>query len=116
MNDVLLGSVREDYQFLFSCTVFWLSCGNGPGLPHAKPGASAADAILDEVMRVTATVRPDDVSRAQYQVMSVLGVPRIDRTGRAQAWADHISLTAAAVESAAAVGDLEAGDIRAVGQ
>ncbi|GAA3354406.1 hypothetical protein [Saccharopolyspora gregorii] len=92
MTDVVLSSARPDYRFLFSCTVRWLPCGSASGLPHTKPGALAAGAILDEVTRMAAEVRPEDASRAQYQLMGSLGAPRVDRTGRVQAWADQVVL------------------------
>lgn len=92
VHDVLLRSAREDYQFVFSCTVRWLPCMNAPAPPHTQPGALAANTILDEATKLAATVRPEDASRAQYQVMSALGNPRVDLTGRVQAWADQISL------------------------
>ncbi|MCA1184978.1 hypothetical protein LCD36_00775 [Saccharopolyspora sp. 6T] len=92
VTDVVLSSARADYRFLFSCTVRWLPCGSASGLPHTKPGALAAGAILDEVTRMAAEVRPEDASRAQYQLMGSLGAPRVDRTGRVQAWADQVVL------------------------
>lgn len=92
VRDVLLRSASEDYQFTFSCTVFWRPRPDAPGLPHANPEALAADAILDEAAALAAAVRPDDASRARYRLTSALGAPRADRSGRVEAWAGEVSL------------------------
>ncbi|GAA4838873.1 hypothetical protein GCM10025787_19200 [Saccharopolyspora rosea] len=92
VQDVLLRSASEDYQFTFSCTVFWRPRPDAPGLPHANPEALAADAVLDEAAALAAAVRPGDASRARYRLTSALGVPRADRSGRVEAWADEVSL------------------------
>ncbi|GAA0539022.1 hypothetical protein GCM10011581_06130 [Saccharopolyspora subtropica] len=93
MRDVLLRSARADYQFVFGCNVFWRVLPGAPGLPHANPGALAADLLLAEAANVAAATPPDEVSRARYRMTNVLGSARVDPTGCVEVWADGIVLS-----------------------
>ncbi|WP_190818284.1 hypothetical protein [Saccharopolyspora pogona] len=93
VQGVPLRSAREDYQFIFSCNVFWRLLPNAPGLPHANPGGLAADMILMEVASLAASTPPAEESRARYRMTSMLGAVRTDPTGRVEVWADGIALS-----------------------
>lgn len=92
VRDVLLQSNREDYQFIFACTVLWVPHRQDHGFRHANPGALAAKAILEEAAKATSTLHPRDTSWAEHLLASALGSPRVDQSGLVQAWANQVTV------------------------
>ena len=100
-----LPSATEDYEFLFSATVFWRPTSEVPARPHANPVALAITSIIERAEIVTAQEPPRRCSIAQHRLSGVLDAVLTDSSRAVEAWAGEIQL-ALGEEDAARLSEL----------
>ncbi|MGW5353550.1 hypothetical protein ACWERV_23940 [Streptomyces sp. NPDC004031] len=93
VTQVVLPSLWEDYDFLFTATVRWCPSGRAAGEPVINPAGLAIDAILARARSVTEKREPNRASLVQHELNGVLGRMRPDDTGYLQVMADGVVLT-----------------------
>ncbi|GAA1362161.1 hypothetical protein [Streptomyces beijiangensis] len=93
ITDVLLPSVSEDYDFLFSATIRWCPVPVPTGSAPINASGLAVDAVLERARQVTAVRKPSRSSLVQHELNGVLGVMADDATGRVEALALDVTLT-----------------------
>ncbi|MGW4547771.1 hypothetical protein ACWEN4_15510 [Streptomyces violaceorubidus] len=94
--DAALPSATDDYDFLFSATVWWrpLPDHAAEGTDGAFP-ALAASSIVSRALRVVHQEEPGRASFARYLLEGELAVAVPDRSGRVSALAADVTLTLA---------------------
>ncbi|MFB8207470.1 hypothetical protein [Streptomyces sp. NPDC056010] len=95
VSEAALPSARDDYDFLFSATVWWRAA---PGHADWSGSASPALAVSAVVNRASAVVRHEDPARAsfaRYLLEGELGIPFTDRSGRVESMVADVTLTLA---------------------
>lgn len=87
-----LPSAQPDYRFVFSATVYWRFRPDVPQPVHGNPAALAIEAIVAQAKDVTAAEEPLDHQQVRHRLDSLLGQPRLDRTGAVEASAAGVRL------------------------
>ncbi|MFF0145461.1 hypothetical protein ATK36_1641 [Amycolatopsis sulphurea] len=87
-----LPSAQPDYRFVFSATVYWRFRPDVPQPVHGNPAALAIEAIVAQAKDVTAAEHPLDHQQVRHRLDSLLGQPRLDRTGAVEASAAGVRL------------------------
>jgi hypothetical protein len=95
VTNVALSSATQDYEFLFSATVFWRPVPDANGWRHANPAALAVAAVIERAEAVTVQEPPHRFSVAQYRLNGVLGTVLEDSSHSVEAWAANAQLTLA---------------------
>jgi hypothetical protein len=90
-----LRSAVDDYEFLFSATVYWRPIPNAAGWQHANPRALALAAVVARAEEVTVQEPPQSYAVAQYRLNSTLGTILGDGSGFVEACAMQVQLTLA---------------------
>jgi hypothetical protein len=98
--NVPLDSAVDDYDFLFSATVYWRPVPRPGGWQHANPAALAAQSIIGRAREVTVQEPPDRHAMAQFRLNSALGTILGDGSGFVEAWAGQVQLSLAEADLA----------------
>ncbi|MFG1711017.1 hypothetical protein ACFLIM_48450 [Nonomuraea sp. M3C6] len=92
VDRVALPSSVDDYDFLFSATVFWASTRAVMDESIVNPAALAIEAILERAKRITQHRPPGRASLVQHELSGALGRMQLDAAGHLQAMAESIVL------------------------
>ncbi|MEU4263724.1 hypothetical protein [Streptomyces sp. NPDC025273] len=93
--DAVLPSATDDYDFLFSATVWWKPVPDHTGRSGDASPALAASSIVRRAQEVVRHEEPGRASFAQYLLDGELGVLLPDRNDRVKALATDVTLTLA---------------------
>ena len=92
VDQVALPSSVEDYDFLFSATVFWAPTRGVTDQSALNAAALAVEAILERAKEITQHRPPGRASLVQHELSGALGRIQPDASGHLQTMAESIAL------------------------
>lgn len=89
VQGLVLPSAQRDYRFLLSTTVLW----RHTAMTHQRPDQLAIDAIRERATMFTERESAADTDLMAPRLASDLSLPRPDRTGQLEVWAQDTTIT-----------------------